>query len=126
MSCDKCRAAGKFCPFDGPAPAELHIDGLLQAEIGIWQKKTFPNATPRSIFAHIKKEMKELGREIRKRKLSVCEIKAESSDILMLLFGLAENLDFRLLHECRKKLVVNKKRKWGKPDREGVVEHIRE
>jgi hypothetical protein len=31
-----------------------------------------------------------------------------------------------LIETCYKKLEINRKRKWGKPDTNGVVEHIRE
>lgn len=116
----------------------------LMDDISEWSDSTF-GAMQRNpaIVWHLKKEVDELiqaldythslgidesvgagefGRQLSKTKM-------EYADCFMLLldsahhFGLtAENL----LALAREKLEINKKREWGKPDADGVVEHIRD
>ncbi len=87
------------------------------------------------ITYHLRKEVEELIDELKKvgnAELSgfeLAKIKEEYADCFMLLldsashFGLsAENL----YNECVWKLRVNKHRKWGAPDENGVIEHIRD
>ena len=116
----------------------------LMNDVSEWSDATF-GAMQRNpaIVWHLKKEVDELiqsldythalgvdesvgagefGRQLSKTKM-------EYADCFMLLldsahhFGLtAENL----LELTREKLEINKKREWGKPDANGVVEHIRD
>lgn len=115
----------------------------LMDDVSEWSDATF-GAMQRNpaIVWHLKKEVDELiqaldythalgvdesvgagefGRQLSKTKM-------EYADCFMLLldsahhFGLtAENL----LELTREKLEINKKREWGKPDVNGVVEHVR-
>jgi hypothetical protein len=39
---------------------------------------------------------------------------------------MAHLMGYDLLDEARKKMVKNRKRKWGEPDKNGVIEHLRE
>jgi NTP pyrophosphatase (non-canonical NTP hydrolase) len=113
-------------------------------EISEWSDNTFGELQRNpAIVHHLKKEVDELiqaldythllgidesvgagefGRQLSKTKM-------EYADCFMLLldsahhFGLnAENI----LELTREKLGINKARKWGKPDVNGIVEHIRE
>lgn len=89
----------------------------FQKEVGDWGTKTFQKATPESIVAHLKKEVSELAESHKPQ---------EGADCLILLLHHAHIVGYDLLEEAKKKLQINKKRRWGYPDENGVVEHIRE
>jgi NTP pyrophosphatase (non-canonical NTP hydrolase) len=88
----------------------------FQKNIKEWGLKTFPMATKDSIICHLQKEVKELKESYNPE---------EAADCFILLCHLANKLGCDLLEEAEKKMVINKQRKWGKPDKDGVVEHIR-
>ena len=50
----------------------------------------------------------------------------ESADIVLLLNHLAHKSNFNLLQEASNKFEKNKKRKWGKADKNGVVNHLKD
>ena len=138
--------------FEGPSVEEYlsQMEGVsrfqfLQNDIKKWSDNTFGkyrNGKP--IAYHLKKEIDEVidalndfhqgiysngtdGVELYfgKRK----RIKFELADCLMLLIDIAahEGIDTNnLLDAMQDKLEINKKRKWGKPDQNGVIEHIKE
>ena len=87
----------------------------FQWTVGAWQTETFPNATKESRIAHLKKEVKELA---------IYHLPEEAADCLLLLLGHAYVCGYDLLEEAKRKLEINRNRKWGEPDHEGVVEHI--
>jgi NTP pyrophosphatase (non-canonical NTP hydrolase) len=100
-------------------------------EIVKWQEVTFPDATSLSKVKHLKEEVKELEQELlHTNPLSFepsLEIESEIADCLFLIYGAAfkaglsySQIEFAL----RRKLAVNKNRKWGKPDADGVVKHV--
>ena len=91
----------------------------LQEEVGNWAVQTFPKATTKSIIAHIKKEIKEL------EDASDDGLSEECADIYMMLLHIAHRQRFDLFLAAKNKLEINKRRKWGLPDKDGVVEHIR-
>ena len=114
----------------------------LMNDISEWSDATFGDGQRNpAIVYHLKKEVDELIEALHKsnalgadNSVGVGELKRqlnktemEFADCFMLLldsahhFGLtAENL----LELTREKLEINKKREWGKPDDNGVVEHI--
>jgi hypothetical protein len=96
--------------------SEKSVLDRLQLEIGAWGDRTFPQSTPRSVLAHFKKESKELIDD---------ETAVEAADCLMLLLHFAHKMGFSLRDQVRQKFEVNKGRVWGKPDADGVVEHVR-
>ena len=49
----------------------------------------------------------------------------EMADVFLLLIHLADGEGVNLLEAGAAKLKKNQARKWGKPDSEGVVEHVR-
>jgi len=97
------------------------MDDDLQDDVGLWGEETFPNATSHSIICHLEKEVKEL-----KGYLLDSQLKEECADCFLLLLHLAHRGRFSLLDEARKKMAINYRRTWGKPDKDGVVEHIRQ
>ena len=86
-----------------------------QKEIGTWAVKTFPLATNKSRLKHLEKEVQELidGGD-----------PSEAADCFILLLNYAHVNNFDLLDEARRKMVVNYSRKWGLPEKDGVVEHV--
>ena len=88
----------------------------LQEEIGSWAKKTFPTATPESWVKHLKREVKELEES---------QGPEEASDMFILLLGWCHIKGCQAYEIIDKKMQINYKRKWGRPDAEGVVEHIK-
>jgi len=103
----------------------------LMNEWFIWASKTFPQSTALSHAKHLQKEAAEL-----------CEVLIESpnesplnhslrmefADCFILLLNTASKCGFTMqeLTDCAiEKMEINKNRKWGKPDKDGIVEHIR-
>ena len=103
----------------------------LLSEIHEWQKKTFTEANPVSKLHHLSKEVVELVDALKNMGTvySEEEVKMEYADCFFLLFGsaMAYGMDlYEIERVMRKKLEINKKRKWGKPDENGVVLHEKE
>lgn len=88
----------------------------IQEIIGKWGEETFPEATLDGIIAHLKKEVSELAESHNPQ---------ESADCLILLFHHAHIAGYDLLAETKKKLQINKKRKWNPPDKDEIIEHKR-
>lgn len=88
----------------------------FQREVGEWGSATFPDGTPDSVVAHLKKEVNELAES---------HDPEEAADCLLLLLHHAHKCGYDLMIEAFKKFKINKTRTWGTPDRDGVVEHIR-
>ena len=105
---------------------------VLQAFIGQWADETFCTIENRfgksieyrgrSIVGHLRKEIDELAADPANME--------EIADCMILLFHLAhQNLYHAktfdtLFKAITDKMEVNKKRKWGKPDKNGVIEHV--
>lgn len=85
-------------------------------EIQDWQLKTFPNSTPASKFAHLRREIEELSHDVTSE--------SEIADCLFLLIGMAKTQGFDIFRILKNKFDVNRAREWGLPDAEGVVEHV--
>jgi hypothetical protein len=94
----------------------------LQDEITTWADSTFGgNRKPKSVIAHLAKEVMELYDD--PTDLS------EYADVLILTLNAAKlaGYDVNLLVlGIEAKMIINKQRKWGKPDNNGVIEHIKE
>lgn len=115
----------------------------LMDDISYWSDLTFgSNQRNPAIVHHLKKEVDELIEAINQfekiryddsvgigeygRKWD--KLIDEYSDCFMLLFDSASRYNLSaesIIGMVRSKLNINKKRKWGKPDANGVVEHIR-
>lgn len=95
-------------------------------EISAWQKETFGQATPLSKIAHLADEVMELYHDLIANKP---ERRLEFADCFFLLFGAAaaDGMTYQdICQAIQEKLEVNKARKWGKPDENGVVKHIKD
>jgi len=139
-------AMNKFATLHAQRLAEKMVeeDDLqkLMNDISEWSDKTFGNGQRNpAIIYHLKKEVDELIAAIEKtntlgsdpsvgvgefgRQRTVTRV--EYADCLMLLLDSAHHFGIsakELLSVTRGKLEINKVRKWGKPDENGVVEHI--
>lgn len=97
-------------------------------DISKWQFETFGHATSLSKIAHLKQELKELEDELLKVERNPEEIKKEFADCFILLFGAAASFGLtytQIVSLVDNKMEINYKRQWGKPDENGVVNHIK-
>lgn len=95
-------------------------------EIVKWQKETFGKSTSLSKIAHLAEELGELVADIKDNKP---ERRLEFADCFFLLFGAAADDGMSYSDICNaieEKFTVNKSRKWGKPNENGVVNHIKD
>ena len=95
-------------------------------EITQWQKQTFGQATPLSKLAHLSQELTELCDAIH---YNFSDKRLEFADCFFLLFGAAaaDGMTYEdICDAISEKFEINKKRKWGKPDANGVVNHIKD
>tara|TARA_R110002049_G_scaffold231127_2_gene403456 strand:+ start:41322 stop:41630 length:309 start_codon:yes stop_codon:yes gene_type:complete len=91
-----------------------------------WQNKTFVEATPLSKIAHLKEEVDELESDVLHQ---AEDRRLEFADCFLLLFGsaAADGMSYDDIVKCiDEKMEINYKRKWGKPQANGVVNHIKE
>lgn len=98
-------------------------------EIVIWQDATFPKSNALSKYHHLFDEVIELGNVLDYESENNCIVieDTELADCIILLFGIAHKrgMSFSDLQSIIElKMEVNKKRKWGKPDENGVVNHV--
>jgi hypothetical protein len=106
------RAVSSSLPYRG----QETLDEVLR-ESAAWSEKTFQAATIQSIATHLAREANELKQNPTDP--------MEMADVLLLLAHLALRNGIDLATIARTKLEVNKLRKWGEVDAEGVVEHVR-
>lgn len=114
----------------------------LMNEISEWSDETFGEGQRNpAILYHLKKEVPELIEAMekfqkentimtpyKKANDQLKKVWEEYADCFMLLLDSADKFGLtaeRLEYITRNKLEINKKRQWGKPDCNGVVEHIR-
>ncbi len=95
------------------------LDAVV-ADILAWQIETFTHRTPHSITNHLLREAAELHDDPSDN--------SEWADVVFLAVALIQdgtpNAPRDLIGALRAKLAVNKARTWGKPDSDGVVEHV--
>lgn len=94
-------------------------------QITDWQDKTFPNSTALSKIAHLKQEVQELESDIRSDNK---DRRLEYADCFILLFGAAkcDGMGYYDIIACiNEKMAINAQRRWGSPDENGVVNHIK-
>lgn len=112
----------------------------LQGDIKKWSDDTFGKyRTAKPITYHLKKEVDELIEKLElwyqgqygtmeEYEAALYEIKMEYADCLMLLLDSISHSPLTLeivVKATEEKLEINKKRKWGEQDENGVIEHIR-
>jgi hypothetical protein len=90
-----------------------------------WQRITFPEANALSKIHHLEQEVLELELDLvsdnDKRSL-------EFADCILLIFGAACADGMTYEDICKAiddKMEINKKRTWGNPDANGVVNHLK-
>ena len=90
----------------------------FQDEIGKWANDTFGVGiqTKYGVMAHFVKEAEEFFNS---------HLPEEAADCLLLLLQHAHECGYDLFEEAVKKHKINLKRKWGKPDKYGCIEHVR-
>lgn len=91
----------------------------LQDRIAEWSIPTFPEQTVSSKITHLRRELSELED-------NPTDI-AEFADCFMLLMDTARIAGFNMteiFEATTCKLWINKGRKWGPPDADGVCQHI--
>lgn len=92
-----------------------------------WQKKTFGNATALSCLNHLEQEIEELHVDLIENAPEE-NIRMEFADCFILLYGAAarQGMSYEDISAAVwKKMGINFNRKWGKPDANGVVNHIK-
>lgn len=107
---------------------------ILMDEIRAWSDLQFDNGIFRpsrslAISKHLQREANELTVALEKYFESRCyePVMEELADVLILLLDVATHTgnDIEaLVTAANNKMRINKKRKWGEPDAEGVIEHI--
>lgn len=107
----------------------MKIQNLMD-EISTWSSQQFPTLEgTRGIIAklsHLKEEVTELQSAVDNDNKK--EINDEIADCFMLLFDVAHALKITesdIIKFSQAKLGINKDRKWGKPDNNGVIHHIK-
>ena len=116
----------------------------LMDEVGSWSDDAFGSGQRSlAILHHLAKEIPELldaigdyDRGANDTRVNVSEMmelhrkmRFEFADAFMLLLDAARKRGFMaedLIQVTRLKLEVNRRRKWGKPDENGIIEHLRE
>ncbi len=91
-----------------------------------WANSTFGKIKALSVSHHLKKEVNELVESLENKQENTGE---EIFDCFILLCRVASTYGVdaeELLDGARNKLEVCKKRKWSKPDENGVIEHVRD
>lgn len=93
----------------------------FEKEMCDWGDETFPNGTPETIIAHLKRELIELEQAVDSNGQA-----EEVADCFMMLLHLARKTNRDILAEAQRKFEIVKLREWAPPDDQGVVEHIRD
>lgn len=107
----------------------------LMNEIAEWSDMAFgKNQRNPGIVHHLQKEVPELIDAFEKfhknpSRENSDRVGFEFADCFMLLLDSAHHFGLtagNILYYTEEKLKINKSRKWGKPDENGVIEHIEE
>lgn len=116
------------CPIDGilndprcaycRAFRGMRDERTIFVEVGEWGAETFPVSTDHAKLKHLEKELAELK--------AAPASGEEMADMVMILSHLAYAHGIDLMAEIGKKLEVCRARRWGQPDADGVIEHVRE
>lgn len=87
------------------------------SEINLWQDKVFTQSTAESTATHLLMEANELYDDPYDE--------GEIADIFILLAAVAHKTNVDIEAAVERKMAINRLRTWGKPDKQGVVEHVR-
>lgn len=99
----------------------------FQNEVAEWAEQTFPQSDVKAKLLHLFEELDEMFNAT----LS-CILQEEIADAGLITLHLASSLEVEIpisnspfQKEMRRKFEICKKRKWSKPDENGVVRHIK-
>ena len=111
-------------------PGPIGLDHF-QREVGRWAESVFTRATDTSVATHLAREVAELrawcvAADDGRAPVPVADVAEEAADCFLLLLHLAHRCEFSLLDAAHAKFAKNRARRWGEPDAEGVVEHVKE
>lgn len=95
----------------------------LSKMIGKWDDKMFGNY-PISKAKHMRKEVDELIEALEQDDIK--NIMFEIADIFILICGIIYQLHIDLARVVTLKMRINKFRKWLEPDKDGIIEHIKD
>lgn len=98
------------------------VDELIEALLKYWNADVTAMHKSNALGADNSVGVGEFKRQLNKTEM-------EFADCFMLLLDSAHHFSLsaeQLINLTREKLGVNKTRKWGKPDANGVVEHIKD
>ena len=92
-----------------------------------WQNETFPDGNALAQAHHLKEEVEELIEAIESENIE--HTFKELADCQILVAGISANLG--LNHEAHdenvnQKMAINILRVWGKPDKNGVINHVKD
>lgn len=97
----------------------------LSVDIYKWQESTFPGGTAKARMEHLGEEVNEVIVELDGNNAE--SLLEEFADCFILLSGTIVAAGFTMediYAAMEKKLAINKTRKWGKPNDQGVAKHI--
>lgn len=89
----------------------------FQKEVREWAAETFPEVQTEAVVNKLKCEVLELAERHKP---------AEAGDCFIILLQLAHRGGYDLLEEAKKKMEVNRGRRWGRPDGNGCIQHLEE
>jgi hypothetical protein len=100
------------------------IDAVI-ARFLHWRRElpAFKEDTPISLARHIRRELRELEEHLIRGEDS--EAAYECADLIFLACGILDLMGLDPTTVIRNKMQVLKSRRWGTPDEEGVVEHLK-
>lgn len=102
----------------------LNFNNLLD-EIADWQEKKFGDSRDqKGTLLHIKKEIDELIEDF-ENDASIERQGLEVADIIILLVQFCKLQGISIIYSVAAKFVENKARKWHKPDKNGVITHVK-
>jgi len=118
-------------------PPDFSSMQQLADSISLWSDATFGYAQRTiPIINHLKNEIEELVIEVKKEEAEASMVDREIgravwefADCMMLLLDAITHHGITMgtmMQAVSLKLEANKRRKWGKPDENGVIEHLRE
>ena len=100
------------------------MDKILFQIVTAWQENTFVNATAHSKACHLREEVEELINDL---ETDNKDRRLEFADCFILLYGAAkaDGMTYEDIGRAvEEKMKINKTRKWGKPDSNGVIKHV--
>jgi NTP pyrophosphatase (non-canonical NTP hydrolase) len=116
-------------PSEGVRKARKTSFDYEQREIGEWGDSIHMGDNPRAIILHTKEETQELLDEWdiwADGGGNAGEVEKECADVVILMTAFAHACGFSLYDAIQEKMEINRARKQGPPDKDGIVHHVKE